>query len=81
MVGVLSCGIRVSLHYPLQDSDRMRKLMLEPLPGSFAFSYPQILRKSHPWYSRGGTRLDRDVQILAVIEDDFKRMQRNTLVG
>ena len=43
---VPSCGIRVSSHYPLQDSDRMRKLILWPLPGSFAFSYPQILRKS-----------------------------------
>jgi len=40
------CEIRVTLHYPLEDSDRMHKLILWPLPGSFAFSYPQILRKN-----------------------------------
>ena len=38
--------VRVTLHFPLEDSDRMRKLVLWPLPGSFAFSYPQILRKN-----------------------------------
>ena len=33
---VLSCAICVTSHDPLPGSDRMRKLILRPLPGSFA---------------------------------------------
>ncbi len=33
------------------------------------------------WYQREGARLDRNVQIFAVITDDFRRMQTSSMVG
>jgi hypothetical protein len=37
--------------------------------------------QAYLWYTREGARLDHDVHILAVIADDFVRMQQDTQVG